>query len=225
MFNRSRKGPNWITTRRCWKGIETTCDETAAAVVERASDSGKSCQYRVRSQTDEHARFGGVVLEIAAPVVVRRHVGGAMKEAGIGLTLSAVARRGARPDRRVIVGLTRRAYAMVHDTPLIAVNISGHALTPRLTCALAFPIAVPCLRRPPDRRRRRRHYVCGSPPSTMHGGSLRQGREDVVAAIGRAGVEHGAGGDPNGSFPRPGRSRMPPLAVGIEDRRAQRTSR
>src|SRR5438128_8277135 len=77
-------------------GIETTCDETAAAVVERQSDgSGKILSNIVRSQTDEHARFGGVVPEIAA----RAHVdlldgivGQGMKDAGIGFAqLSAVA--------------------------------------------------------------------------------------------------------------------------------------
>src|SRR5438876_2825752 len=128
-------------------GIETTCDETAAAVIERAHDgSGKILSNIVRSQTDEHARFGGVVPEIAA----RAHVdlldgivGQAMKEAGIGFAqLSAVA-AAAGPGLigGVIVGLTTaKAIAMVHDTPLIAVNhLEAHALTPRLTCALAFP--------------------------------------------------------------------------------------
>ena len=69
-------------------GIETTCDETAAAVIERASDgSGKILSNIVRSQIEEHARFGGVVPEIAA----RAHVDlldgivdRAMREAGIG---------------------------------------------------------------------------------------------------------------------------------------------
>ena len=52
-------------------GIETTCDETAAAVVERLSDgSGRILSNIVRSQTEEHAAFGGVVPEIAA----RAHV-------------------------------------------------------------------------------------------------------------------------------------------------------
>src|SRR3979411_2560734 len=128
-------------------GIETTCDETAAAVVERQSDgSGRILSNIVRSQTSEHARFGGVVPEIAA----RAHVdlldgivGHAMKEAGIGFAqLSAVA-AAAGPGLigGVIVGLTTaKAIAMVHDTPLIAVNhLEAHALTPRLTCALAFP--------------------------------------------------------------------------------------
>src|SRR6201988_1738563 len=128
-------------------GIETTCDETAAAVVERQGDgSGRILSNIVRSQTAEHAAFGGVVPEIAA----RAHVDlldgiveRAMKEAGIGFAqLSAVA-AAAGPGLigGVIVGLTTaKAIAMVHDTPLIAVNhLEAHALTPRLTCALAFP--------------------------------------------------------------------------------------
>ena len=77
-------------------GIETTCDETAAAVVERQGDgSGRILSNIVRSQTDEHARFGGVVPEIAA----RAHVdlldgivARAMQEANVGFAqLSAVA--------------------------------------------------------------------------------------------------------------------------------------
>jgi N6-L-threonylcarbamoyladenine synthase len=128
-------------------GIETTCDETAAAVVERASDgTAKILSNIVRSQTAEHAIYGGVVPEIAA----RAHVDlldgivdTAMKEAGVGFPqLSAVA-AAAGPGLigGVIVGLTTaKAIAMVHDTPLIAVNhLEAHALTPRLTCALAFP--------------------------------------------------------------------------------------
>ncbi len=128
-------------------GIETTCDETAAAVVERHDDgSGRMLSNIVHSQTAEHARFGGVVPEIAA----RAHVDlldgivlRAMQDAGVGFAqLSAVA-AAAGPGLigGVIVGLTTaKAIAMVHDTPLIAVNhLEAHALTPRLSCALAFP--------------------------------------------------------------------------------------
>jgi N6-L-threonylcarbamoyladenine synthase len=128
-------------------GIETTCDETAAAVIERQADgAGRILSNIVRSQNEEHAPFGGVVPEIAA----RAHVDAldgivakAMKEAGIGFAqLSGVA-AAAGPGLigGVIVGLTTaKAIAMVHDTPLIAVNhLEAHALTPRLTCALAFP--------------------------------------------------------------------------------------
>jgi N6-L-threonylcarbamoyladenine synthase len=128
-------------------GIETTCDETAAAVVERRSDgSGRILSSIVRSQTEEHAPFGGVVPEIAARAhvdVLDGIVASAMKEAGTGFAqLSAVA-AAAGPGLigGVIVGLTTaKAIAMVHNTPLIAVNhLEAHALTPRLTGALEFP--------------------------------------------------------------------------------------
>jgi N6-L-threonylcarbamoyladenine synthase len=128
-------------------GIETTCDETAAAVVERHGDgSGRMLSNIVRSQIAEHAPFGGVVPEIAA----RAHVdlldgivASAMKEAGIGFDkLSGVA-AAAGPGLigGVIVGLTTaKAIALVAGRPLIAVNhLEAHALTPRLTDALAFP--------------------------------------------------------------------------------------
>ena len=128
-------------------GIETTCDETAAAVVERHSDGdGRILSNIVHSQTADHARFGGVVPEIAA----RAHVDlldglvvRAMSVAGVGFTqLSGVA-AAAGPGLigGVIVGLTTaKAIALVHDTPLIAVNhLEAHALTPRLTSALEFP--------------------------------------------------------------------------------------
>jgi N6-L-threonylcarbamoyladenine synthase len=128
-------------------GIETTCDETAAAVIERQSDgSGRILSNIVHSQTAEHAPFGGVVPEIAA----RAHVdlldgiiSRAMTEAGVGFQqLSGVA-AAAGPGLigGVIVGLTTaKAIALVHDTPLIAVNhLEAHALTPRLTNSLAFP--------------------------------------------------------------------------------------
>jgi N6-L-threonylcarbamoyladenine synthase len=134
-------------TRILVLGIETTCDETAAAVVERQADgTGRILSNIVRSQTEEHARFGGVVPEIAA----RAHVDlldgivdRAIKDAGAGFAqLSGVA-AAAGPGLigGVIVGLTTaKAIAMVHNTPLIAVNhLEAHALTPRLTCALAFP--------------------------------------------------------------------------------------
>ena len=128
-------------------GIETTCDETAAAVVERHSDGeGQILSNVVRSQTEEHVPYGGVVPEIAA----RAHIDlldgiveSAMREAGIRFDeLSAVA-AAAGPGLigGVIVGLTTaKAIAMVHDTPLIAVNhLEAHALTPRLTNRLEFP--------------------------------------------------------------------------------------
>jgi N6-L-threonylcarbamoyladenine synthase len=128
-------------------GIETTCDETAAAVIERAPDgSGKILSNIVWSQVEEHARFGGVVPEIAA----RAHVDlldgiidRAMHEAGIDFAQLDGVAAAAGPGLigGVIVGLTTaKAIAMVHDTPLVAVNhLEAHALTPRLTDALEFP--------------------------------------------------------------------------------------
>src|SRR6187401_1255994 len=128
-------------------GIETTCDETAAAVVERFEDGrGKILSNVILSQVREHAAYGGVVPEIAARAHVEALDGivdSAMKQAGVGYAqLSAVtAAAGPGLIGGVIVGLTTaKAIAMVHDTPLIAVNhLEAHALTPRLTCALAFP--------------------------------------------------------------------------------------
>src|SRR5947209_4119482 len=128
-------------------GIETTCDETAAAVIERAPDGrGKILSNIVRSQVEEHARFGGVVPEIAARAhveVLDGIIDRAMHEAGIDYAqLNGVA-AAAGPGLigGVIVGLTTaKAIAMVHDTPLVAVNhLEAHALTPRLTDAVAFP--------------------------------------------------------------------------------------
>ncbi len=128
-------------------GIETTCDETAAAVVERQPDgSGRILSNIVRSQIAEHAPYGGVVPEIAARAHVDMLDGivrNAMIEANVGFDkLSGVA-AAAGPGLigGVIVGLTTaKAIALVHRTPLIAVNhLEAHALTPRLTVALAFP--------------------------------------------------------------------------------------
>jgi N6-L-threonylcarbamoyladenine synthase len=128
-------------------GIETTCDETAAAVIERQADgNGRILSNIVYSQTEEHAPFGGVVPEIAARAHVDRLDGiiaRAMTEAGAGFgQLSAIAgAAGPGLIGGVIVGLTTaKAIALVHDKPLIAVNhLEAHALTPRLTCPLAFP--------------------------------------------------------------------------------------
>jgi len=128
-------------------GIETTCDETAAAVVERRADgSGTILSNIVHSQIAEHARFGGVVPEIAA----RAHVDlldgiidRAMRQAGANFAVLSAVAAAAGPGLigGVIVGLTTaKAIAMVHDTPLVAVNhLEAHALTPRLTDGLAFP--------------------------------------------------------------------------------------
>jgi N6-L-threonylcarbamoyladenine synthase len=128
-------------------GIETTCDETAAAVIERRDDGeGRILSNVVHSQIEDHAPFGGVVPEIAARAHVD-HLDGlirrAMEEAKIGFAdlQGVAAAAGPGLIGGVIVGLTTaKAIALVHGLPLLAVNhLEAHALTPRLVAPLAFP--------------------------------------------------------------------------------------
>ncbi len=128
-------------------GIETTCDETAAAVVSRTADGrGQILSNVILSQISEHAEFGGVVPEIAARAHVEaldHIIAKAMAEAKVTFaSLDGVA-AAAGPGLigGVIVGLTTaKAIALAHDKPLIAVNhLEAHALTARLTDATAFP--------------------------------------------------------------------------------------
>jgi N6-L-threonylcarbamoyladenine synthase len=129
-------------------GIETTCDETAAAVVERVDDKrpGRILSNVVLSQVNEHAAFGGVVPEIAARAHVEAldHViSKALADAG--RTFEGIdgiaAAAGPGLIGGVIVGLTTaKAIALVNEKPLIAVNhLEGHALTARLTDGTPFP--------------------------------------------------------------------------------------
>lgn len=128
-------------------GIETTCDETAAAVVQRLEDGrGKILSNIVLSQTSEHAAFGGVVPEIAARAHVEMldHViARAMAEAGTGFDALDGVAAAAGPGLigGVIVGLTTaKAIALVGNKPLMAINhLEAHALTARLTDAVPFP--------------------------------------------------------------------------------------
>ena len=125
-------------------GIETSCDETAAAVV--TGERGVLADL-VLSQCADHAPYGGVVPEIAARSHVE-HLDGliarAMDEAGVGFAdLDGVAATaGPGLIGAVMVGLmTGKAIAAVHDKPLLAVNhLEGHALSPRLIAEeLDFP--------------------------------------------------------------------------------------
>ncbi len=128
-------------------GIETSCDETAAAVVERdVAGRGRILSNVVFSQTEAHAVFGGVVPEIAARAHVEaldRVVATAMREARVDFSsLDAVAATaGPGLIGGVVVGLaTAKAMALALDKPLIAVNhLEGHALTVRLTDDVDFP--------------------------------------------------------------------------------------
>ncbi len=128
-------------------GIETTCDETAAAVVSRGEDGqGRILSNVVLSQISEHAEYGGVVPEIAARAHVEAldHViAKAVAEAKVSFEALDGIAAAAGPGLigGVIVGLTTaKALALAHDKPLIAVNhLEAHALTARLTDSTPFP--------------------------------------------------------------------------------------
>src|SRR6218665_735753 len=124
-------------------GIETSCDETAVAVIR---DYKTIMANLVLSQLEEHKAFGGVVPEIAA----RAHmdhldtlIKGAMQDAGISFKdLGGVAATcGPGLIGGVMVGMMAgKAIGGGHDLPFVAVNhLEAHALTPRLTNDLAFP--------------------------------------------------------------------------------------
>ncbi|UOK69223.1 tRNA (adenosine(37)-N6)-threonylcarbamoyltransferase complex transferase subunit TsaD [Ancylobacter polymorphus] len=128
-------------------GIETTCDETAAAVVRRRADgTGAILSNIVHSQTEDHAEYGGVVPEIAARAhveVLDHLVARALRAAGLRLDeidgIAAAAGPGLIGG--VIVGLTTaKALALAANKPLVAVNhLEAHALTARLTDKVPFP--------------------------------------------------------------------------------------
>src|SRR5262245_21370040 len=128
-------------------GIETTCDETAAALVERSEDGrGRILSNVVLSQVTEHAAFGGVVPEIAARAHVEALdavIANAMTQAGRDYDAINGVAAAAGPGLigGVIVGLTTaKAIALVKGKPLIAVNhLEAHALTARLTNGTPFP--------------------------------------------------------------------------------------
>ena len=125
-------------------GIESSCDETAAALVD--SDRRILAQ-RIASQDDEHRPYGGVVPEIAARAHAERLtplISATLADAGLELAdLDAIAATaGPGLIGGVMVGLvSAKALAMASDKPLIAINhLEGHALSPRLADpSLGFP--------------------------------------------------------------------------------------
>jgi N6-L-threonylcarbamoyladenine synthase len=128
-------------------GIETTCDETAAAIVERRHDGSSVIHANViYSQIAEHAPFGGVVPEIAARSHVDRIDGiiaRALSNAGRAISeIDGVAAAGG-PGLigGVIIGLTTaKAISLVARKPLISVNhLEAHALSARLVKNTPFP--------------------------------------------------------------------------------------
>jgi N6-L-threonylcarbamoyladenine synthase len=128
-------------------GIETSCDETAAAVVKENTDgTGEILSNIVSSQTEEHKEFGGVVPEVAARAHVEKiefivqkairvsnlnleNIDGIAATAGPGLIVC------------LTVGLnTGKAIAGSLKKPFIAVNhLEGHALSPKINSKIEFP--------------------------------------------------------------------------------------
>ena len=128
-------------------GIETSCDETAAAVVARAADgSGRILSNVVRAQWEKHRPYGGVVPEIAARAHVEcldEIIAEAMRDAGLAFAdLDAVAvTAGPGLIGGLMVGVvSAQAIALAHDLDLVAVNhLEAHALTVGLTENLRPP--------------------------------------------------------------------------------------
>lgn len=128
-------------------GIETSCDETAAAVVERtASGQGRILSNVVRAQWEQHAPFGGVVPELASRAhveclddVIRE----AMARADMGFgELDAIAvTAGPGLIGGLMVGVvSAETIGLVHQLPVLAINhLEGHALTVGLTEGLRPP--------------------------------------------------------------------------------------
>lgn len=134
-------------TERLVLGIESSCDETAAAVVLGApGQPGKVLSNAIFGQADLHRQFGGVVPEIAARAHAERTdlvIERALEEAATGLyDLDAIAvTAGPGLIGGVMAGvMTAKGLAAGCGKPLIGVNhLEGHALTPRLTDGVAYP--------------------------------------------------------------------------------------
>lgn len=127
-------------------GLESSCDDTAAAVVRVEGDRAEILSSVVAGQTELHAAFGGVVPEIAARAHAEKLdlcVEEALAASGMTLTqLDGVAvTAGPGLIGGVMSGvMCAKGIAAGAGLPLIGVNhLAGHALTPRLTDGLAFP--------------------------------------------------------------------------------------
>jgi len=150
MDSTNRQMTNQIRHEITVLGLETSCDETAAAVVSGVpGQPGVIRSNLVLSQFDEHAPYGGVVPEIAA----RAHIdhldsliASALREADLSLNdVDAIAATaGPGLVGGLMVGLvTGKALAFAARKPIVAVNhLEAHALTARLVSGTAFPYLV-----------------------------------------------------------------------------------
>ena len=127
-------------------GIESSCDDTAAAVLRGRAGTAVILSSVVMGQTALHADFGGVVPEIAARAHAEKLdicVAQALDEAGLGLEqIDAIAvTAGPGLIGGVVSGvMCAKGIALARGLPLYGVNhLAGHALTPRLTDGVAFP--------------------------------------------------------------------------------------
>ncbi|NIZ09579.1 tRNA (adenosine(37)-N6)-threonylcarbamoyltransferase complex transferase subunit TsaD [Pseudooceanicola sp. HF7] len=127
-------------------GIESSCDDTGAAVITGTPGTARILSSVVEGQGALHAPFGGVVPEIAARAHAERLDGcvtRALSDAG--LTLSQVDAIAVTAGPGLIGGvlsgvMCAKGLAAASGKPLVGVNhLAGHALTPRLTDATPFP--------------------------------------------------------------------------------------
>jgi len=128
-------------------GIETSCDETAAAIIERNGQGrGRICANIVYSQIADHAPYGGVVPEIAARAhvdILDELIVQALRESGFALKDMAAIAATAGPGLvgGLLVGMmSAKALAFGANKPFLGINhLEGHILTARLTHAVTFP--------------------------------------------------------------------------------------
>ena len=127
-------------------GIESSCDETGAAIVSMNAKKGGVLSNIVFSQYELHAEYGGVVPEIAARAHAERVdicIEKTLAEADTGLnSIDAIAvTAGPGLIGGVLSGvMAAKGLSLVSGLPLIGVNhLAGHALTPRLTDGVDFP--------------------------------------------------------------------------------------
>ena len=127
-------------------GLESSCDDTAAAVVRSTDEASDILASVVYGQSDLHAAFGGVVPEIAARAHAEK-LDTCVKQAltNANLTLSDIDAIAVTAGPGLIGGvlsgvMCAKGIAAASGLPLIGVNhLAGHALTPRLTDNIAYP--------------------------------------------------------------------------------------
>ena len=136
-----------MTKKLTFLGIETSCDETAAAVI-RENDNGTAdiLSNIVSSQIDEHKKFGGVVPELAARAHLENIefiIDTALSESKVSIEQIDGVAATAGPGLIVCltVGLNiGKSIAAFVQKPFVGVNhLEGHALSPKLNSEIDYP--------------------------------------------------------------------------------------